>query len=154
MVWFEFASFAASASAGSVYDDVYDEGVPGDGGRVYGNGLVIPTVYVEEVEDRFTAQEDGRQPTQNIRVTFLFLDVERSGMTNPREYRTHLNDVFFYDNRYYKVHDYHVRGRLPDEVVVGVQGYEVMVDQDFTYDFPSPPAPAVGNYPWPAAFPS
>lgn len=155
LIWFEFVPMATAASAGSFYDDVYDEGAPGEGGREYTNGILIPTVYVVEVEDRFTYQEEGRQPTQNLQVTMLYLDVVRAGMTEPREYKKHLNDMFFYDGRYYKVSDYHVRGRLgpTGEVVVGVQGYEVYIDQEFVYD-DGPPAPIAMDYPWPTTFPS
>ncbi len=152
VLWYEFLPFAASASAGSVYDDVYDEGVPGVGGRAYAPGVSISTVYVEETEDKFTLQEDGRQPTQNIYVVMLFDDVRRAGLTNPREYQPHLNDLFFYDGRFFKVSDYHVRGRLEDEVVVGVQGYEVYIDQEFGLDVP-PDTPTVENLPWPDSFP-
>lgn len=151
--WFEFVPLSTQASAGSFYDDVYDEGAPGTGGMSYSGGIVIPTIYVEEVEDLFTMQEDARQPTQNIRVTFLYLDAARAGMSDAAEYKKHLNDVFFYDDKYYRVYNYHVRGRLPSEVVIGVEGYEVYVDQEFPYDT-GPPTLAQTNLPWPSAFPS
>lgn len=149
--WFEFVPLATAASVGSLYDDVYDEGSPGTGGLSYSGGITIPTIYVEEVEDLFTMQEDARQPTQNIRVTFLFLDAQRAGLSSAREYKGHLNDIFYYDGRYYKVYNYHVRGRLPSEVVIGVEGYEVYVDQEFPYD-PGPPIPVHTNLPWPNSF--
>jgi len=151
IVWFEFVPFAAAASAGSIYDDVYNEGTPGDGGRSYAAGKIVPTVYVEEEEDRFTAQEEGRQPTQNISATILFLDIKRAGISNPEEYKTHLNDIVYYDNRYYKLNDYHVRGRIPNEVVVGIKGYEVFIDQEFPFD---PGPPVVLDLPWPSTFPT
>lgn len=153
IIWFEFMPLASSPSAGSVFDDVYDEGNHGAGGRDYAGGVLVPTIYVEEVEDRFTAQEEGRQPTQNIRVTVLYQDLERAGVTNPSEYKKHLNDMFYYDNRYYKVHDYHVRGRLPGEIVVGIQGYEVYLDQEFVND-PGPGVPLIQDLPWPSTFPA
>lgn len=151
--WFEFRPFAASASAGSVYDDVYDEGVPGTGGRSYAGGLAIPTIYVEELEDQFTLQDDGRQVTQNISVTLLYKDVEAAGVSDPAEYGKHLNDVFYYDDRYYKVWEYRVRGRLPDEVLVAVRGFEVFVDQEFPFD-PGPPTLQAMDLPWPDTFPA
>jgi hypothetical protein len=152
IVWFEFVPLASQASAGSLYDDVYDEGNPGTGGRSYDNGTVIPTIYVEEVEDLFTAQEDGRQPVQNLRVTILYLDAVRSGMSDPKEFNKHLKDIMYYDNRYYRVDEYRVRGRLPSEVVIQVRGYEVFLDQDFVFD-PGPATPTVHDHPWPSTFP-
>src|SRR5688572_17428598 len=85
VLWFEFDPFAGAASAGSFYDDVYDEGAPGEGGRRYLPAVRIPTVYVEEVEDKFNLHEDGRQPTQNIYVVMLFDDVRQAGVTLARE---------------------------------------------------------------------
>lgn len=153
LLWFEFMPLATAASAGSLYDDVYDEGAPGTGGRSYAGGLSIPTIYVEEFEDRFTAQEEGRQPTQNISATILFVDMERAGISNVSEYNTHLNDIIFYDNRYYKINEYRVRGRLPGDVLIAVQGYEVFLDQEFVFD-PGPGVPVAQDLPWPSTFPA
>ena len=153
ILWFEFVPWANAASAGSIYDDVYDEGKPGDGGRSYAGGLVIPTIYVEEIEDQYTLHDDGRQPTQNILVTVLFADMISAGLSNPWEYETHLNDTFMYDNRWYKVWEYRVRGRLPSEVVIGIKGFEIYVDQEFPYD-PGPPNPTNPDLPWPSTFPA
>lgn len=151
VMWYEFLPLAASASAGSFYDDVYDEGAPGVGGRSYRPGVPIRTVYVEEVEDMFTLQEDGRQPTQNLYVVMLFDDVRRAGLDNPREYQPHLNDLFSYDSRFYKVTEYSVRGRLEDEVLLRVRGFEVYLDQEFIYD--NPPTGVVQDLPWPNTLP-
>lgn len=152
VVWYEFVPLGNSAASTSLYDDVYDEGAPADGGRAYAQGLVIPTVYVEEIEDRFTAQEEGRQPTQNLAFTLLYKDIELSGLSNPEEYNAHLNDVIYYAGRYYKIHEYKVRGRLPTPVVVGVVGYEVFLDQEFVWD-PGPGSPIMLDLPWPTTFP-
>jgi hypothetical protein len=152
VIWYEFEPLGGSASAGSLYDDVYDEGVLGEGGRRYRPGVPIRTIYVEEIEDRFTLQEDGRQPTQNIYVVMLFDDVRRAGLSNPREYKPHLNDLFNYDGRFYKVTEYVVRGRLEDEVILKVQGFEVYIDQEFNLDVP-PDQPTVQDLPWPSTLP-
>lgn len=152
IIWYEFIPFGAAASAGSFYDDVYDEGSIGEGGRTYRPGVPITTVYVEEVEDMFTLQEDGRQPTQNLYVVLLFDDVRRAGLANPREYKPHLNDLFTYDGRWFKVNDYTVRGRLEDEVVLRVRGYEVYPDQEFMYDTLPMPV-TTQELPWPNILP-
>jgi hypothetical protein len=153
VMWFERYPFVTAASVGgTAYDDVYDEAPYGPGGRVYDAGIVIPTILIQEVEDAMNLREDGRQPTQNIQVTFLYADALRAGMFQPREYETHLNDVFFYDDKYYKVWDYKVRGRLPSEVIIIVRGYEVYVDQEFVND-PGPPVIVNPDLPWPSTFP-
>jgi hypothetical protein len=163
--WFEFdpgvplypgsTLFPSSSTVPELptYDDVYDEGAPGDRGRRYAGGLAIPTIYVEEIEDQFTLQDDGRQVTQNISVTLLYKDVEAAGVSDPAEYGKHLNDIFYYDNRYYKVWEYRVRGRLPDEILVAVRGFEVFVDQEFPFD-PGPPTIQAMDLPWPSTFPA
>lgn len=156
VVWFEFAPLlttAASSSVFSTYDYVYSTGSHFEGaGRRYTRGIVLPTIYVEEREDRMTYQEEGRQPTQNVYVAMLYEDVKKAWLTDPYEYQHHLNDMFMYDGRYYKIDDYHVRGRLKEEVVVGVQGYEVYIDQEFVNDYP-PELPQTQDLPWPNTFP-
>lgn len=152
LLWFEFAPLASAASAGSVYDDVYDEGVPGDGGRAYNSAKAVPTIYVYEFEDQFTPKEEGRQTVQNIRAAFLYEDLVRAGLTFPEDARTHLADIVYYNSRYYRLNDYHVRGRLPGSVVVGIIGFEIYIDQEMPFD-PGPGTPLVVDYPWPDTFP-
>ena len=150
IIWFEFSPFSGGYSE---YDDVYDEGVPGSGGRNYKNGVVIPTVYVAEAEDSFRSIPDGRQTVQNIQVTALYRDVVSSGISNPDEYNGHLNDMFFYDNRYYRVNEYVVRGRLKEEVIVLISGFEIYIDQEMPFDI-GPQNPRLSDLPWPTSLPS
>lgn len=155
VVWYQFNPLD---TGGSTYDDVYDEGAPGIGGKTYDRGIVVPTIYVEEVEDSYRAIDDGRQPTQNIRLTVLFKDLVSVGIEDPREYRPHLNDVFEYDSRFYKIQDYRVRGRLhrfnpSGEAIVVVAGYEVFIDQEMPFSF-GPRNPDIQDLPWPNTFPS
>jgi hypothetical protein len=147
LIWYEFLPLGE----GSSYDDVYDEGDVGPIGRAYGSGIVIPTIYVEEVEDDFRAIDTGRQPVQNLQVVMLMDEVIRSGLTEPWEYQPHLNDMFYYDGRYYKVFRYKVRGRLHNDVLLSVGGTEIYVDQEMNLDVPPTP-PFVENLPWPSTF--
>lgn len=153
VVWFEFLE-PDGTSATTVRDDVYDMGSPVAGeGRKYAPGIVIPTIYVDEMEDQFYADQDGRQPIQNIRVVMLFDDAYRAGMTTPHEYQPHLNDMFYFDGRYFKIYTYQVRGRLQNEVVIAVNGYEVYIDQEMSFD-PGPESPSIQDLDWPTSFPS
>jgi hypothetical protein len=154
VVWYQFQPL----NQGSDYDDVYDEGALGSGGKSYVRGITVPTIYVEEVEDSYRAIDDGRQPTQNIRLTILFKDLVSVGIEDPREYKDHLNDVFEYDSRFYKIQDYRVRGRLhranpTGEAIVTVAGYEVFLDQEMPFST-TPRNPQVHALPWPTTFPS
>ena len=148
--WYELKPF--NSVGGSTYDDVYDEGNLTGAGRKYRAAVVLPTIYVEEVEDESRAIEEGRQPTQNLRLTMLFADLVEAGIEKPEEYRPHLNDMFMYDSRYYNVYRYKARGRLRDEVIVTVEGVEVYLSQDMVLDVPPAYSPSV-TLPWPATLP-
>lgn len=156
VVWFEYLE-PDGTNATTVRDDVYDMGYVDDEdgslGRKYSPGIVIPTVYVDEIEDQFYADQDGRQPIQNIRVVILYDDAFRAGMTEPHEYQPHLNDMFYYQGRYFKIHTYQARGRLQNEVIIAVNGYEVYIDQEMPFD-PGPESPEIQNLDWPTSFPS
>jgi hypothetical protein len=145
VVWFEFLDLGS----GSTYDDIYDEGPVGAAGLSYGPALYIPTIYAEEVEDESRAMEEGRQATQNVKLTIRMSDAEFAGMTDPPgEYRPHLNDIFYYDNRYYQVYKYRARGRMEgEEVLLLVEGVEVFLDQELTNS--NTPNYVESEPPWP-----
>lgn len=149
VVWFEFSPLQGGYSS---YDDVYDEGVPGSGGRTYKNGVVVPTIYIAEMEDAYRSIPDGRQPVQNISATILFKDLVARGISNPESYESHLNDVFLYDSKYYRINRYVARGRLPEEVVVTIDGFEIYIDQEMPYDN-GPHHQDISTLPWPASLP-
>lgn len=149
IVYFEYTPFASPASAGSWYDDVYDEGRVGSGGRSYKTGVTVPVLRIEETEDQKRAIPEGRQPTQVVNFIASIDDFRSAGITDPYEYRNHLNDMFLYDGRYYSIASYRVRGRAKDDVIILVEGYEIYINQELAYD-PGPSAMAVQNLPWPS----
>ncbi len=150
ITWFEFVDFGPS---GSSLDDVYDEGPEGSGGKVYKDGVSIPVLMVTETEDTKRAIPEGRQPVQVTNIVMSIEDMRTAGVTNPFEYQRHLNDMFFYDARYYAVSMYRVRGRAKDDVLVVVEGIEVYLDQEYVND-PGPESMSIQDYPWPATLPS
>ena len=152
IVWYEFEPLGA-ASVNSIYDDIYDEGIPGVGGRRYKPGVTIPVLLASENEDQKRAIPEGRQPIQTMNVFISIADMRDAGISYAWEYRPHLNDIFTYDGRYYSVYDYRVRGRLRDDVFVLVSGQELFIDQEFIND-PGPEILRVDNYPWPATLPT
>lgn len=151
ITWFEFERFGPT---GSSYDDVYDEGPQGAGGKKYKNGIVLPVIMITETEDTKRAIPEGRQPVQVVNTVLSIEDMRTAGMSQPFEYQQHLNDMFFYDGRYYSVSMYRVRGRAGrDDLLVVVEGIEVYVDEEMVND-PGPQAMGVQNYPWPATLPN
>lgn len=152
VIWYEFEPLG-SASVNSIYDDIYDEGVPGVGGRTYKAGVALPILLGSEAEDQRRSIPEARQPTQTMDVFISIQDMRDAGLYAPWEYRHHLNDIFLYDGRYYSVYNYRVRGRLRDDVFVLVSGQELFIDQEFIND-PGPEILRVDNYPWPATLPT
>jgi hypothetical protein len=152
IVWFEYLPQTTPASAGSIYDDVYDEGIVGTGGRRYKAGVVIPTLMVTETEDQKRAIPEGRQPVELTNFVASIEDFRTAGVTDPFEYQRHLNDMFLYDGRYFAIATYRVRGRLRDDVMVVVEGIEVYINQEMPFDV-GPASMGTQNLPWPTALP-
>lgn len=150
IVWYEFIPLGA----GSDFDDLYDESPRGTKGLKYKQGVTIPTVYIEEIEDNNRAIDDARMPLQNVRIVMAMDQVIRSGLTHPEEYQPHLNDLFFYDGRYYNVIDYRVRGRLRDDVLLAVEGNESYIDQERMNDLLDDQVPKIQDWHWPDTFPA
>ena len=151
IAWFSFIPF--SGGDGSSYDDVYDEGGLGGGGKKYKNKIIVPVLMVTETEDTKRAIPEGRQPVQVVNIVMSIADMREAGIEEPFEYQRHLNDMFMYDARYYTITMYRVRGRARDDVLVVVEGLEIYIGDEMPND-PGPNALAVTDLPWPTALPS
>ena len=149
VVWFEYLPSTSPASAGSQFDDVYDEGPSGPGGRKYKNGIVVPVLMISEREDEKRAIPEGRQPVELTNFVASVEDFRAAGIEAPYEYQKRLNDIFLYDGRYFSVHSYKVRGRLRDDVLLLVEGFEIYINQEMPFD-PGPQAMGVVDLPWPS----
>jgi hypothetical protein len=149
VVWYEFVPFGSDPEKDSVYDDVYDEGRAGTGGRRYRSGLVVPVLMVTETEDQKRAIPEGRQPVQVTNFVCSVEDLRDAGLNEPWEYKRHLNDLFTYDGRYFSITSYRVRGRGKDDVLIVVEGIEIYVGQEFPFD-PGPSSLGVTDFPWPS----
>lgn len=152
VVWFEFKPLGSSLSADSVYDDVYDEGVVGTGGRRYQTGVVVPVLMITEAEDQKRAIPEGRQPVELTNFVASIEDFRDAGISNPYEYKNHLNDMYLYDGRYFSVVSYRVRGRAHEDLLVVVEGIEIFINQEMPFD-PGPESYGVQNLPWPSTLP-
>ena len=153
LVWYELQPFGATAATDSLYDDVYDEGLSSTGGLRYQAGVVLPAIQVQETEDTKRAQADGRLVVQTVIGVLSVKDMRDAGISDVTEYRKHLNDMFFYDGRYYTVTAYRSRGKVQDELIVGFEGIEKYIDQEFAFD-PGPTTIVANEYDWPATLPA
>lgn len=153
VVWYPFQALGSNTGTSSVYDDVYDEGIGGIGGKQYKTGVVIPVLMATEQEDQKRAIPEGRQPVQITNIIMSIEDMRSAGIEEPYEYRRHLNDMFLYDGRYFSVQSYRVRGRLKDDLLVVVEGIEIYINQEMPFD-PGPSGYSIQNLPWPATLPT
>lgn len=152
VVWFEFVPLGTNVATQSVYDDVYDESVPGTGGKKYFPGVTVPILMITEAEDQKRSIPEGRQPVQLTNFVASIEDFRTAGVSNPYEYKSHLNDMFLYDGRYFSVVSYRVRGRARDDVIVVVEGIEVYISQEMPFDTGPTPL-GISDLPWPSALP-
>lgn len=152
VVWYQFQPFGTTPTS-SVYDDVYDEGILGSGGKKYKTGIVLPVLMVTEQEDQKRAIPEGRQPVEITNLIISIEDMRAAGVDQPFEYRQRLNDIFLYDGRYFSVQSYRVRGRLKDDVLAVIEGIEIYINQEMPFD-PGPSAYSIQNLPWPVTLPA
>lgn len=141
VVWFKF-------DPESSYDAIYDEG-----GRSYVPGISVPVLWVDQVEDGEAYSPEGRRPTQRIRFACSARSLNETGIgateahggrlwDAPPEgkpwWDDRLNDVVYYDGRYYEISGFNIRGRARQDVIVGVSGIETQASDELTFDlFPN-----------------
>ena len=130
----------------SEYDRVYDEGF-----RRYHTGVRIPILWVDQMEAVEDYAAEGRRPTQRIRLAVAARAMYESGVSitevhgnrlqdsSPSKIwrRDRMEDIFYYDGRFYEVSGFQIRGRLQGEdVIIGVTGIESFHSDDMNLDFP------------------
>lgn len=130
----------------SVYDRVYDEGF-----RRYHRGVRIPILWVDQMEAVEDYSPEGRRPTQRIRMAVSARPMYESGISitevhgnglsdtspSPVWRRDRVNDIFWYDSRFFEVSGFQIRGRLQGEdVIIGITGIESFHADDMSLDFP------------------
>ena len=150
VIWFKFDTDA------SQWDDVYDEG-----GRSYKPGIRVPALWVDQIEDPEQYSGEGRRPTQRLRFAVSASSLAMRGINTQEAHGNtigalkpsapypaqtgrpaaawlddRLNDVVFYDNRFYSLSNFQIRGRLQtQDVVIGVAGIELILDDEVDFDF-------------------
>ena len=144
----------------SQYDSVYDEGY-----RRYHRGLRIPILWVDQSEATEDYAPEGRRPTQRIRIAVSARDMYEGHISvteahgnrltdiSPSEVwrQDRMHDLFYYDNRYWEVSAFQIRGRIKGEdVIIGITGIETFPADDMIFDFKpgeiaiAPPEPPLG----------
>jgi hypothetical protein len=129
----------------SSYDRVYDEGF-----RKYHKGVRMPILWVDQMEAVEDYGPEGRRPTQRVRLAISARSVYEAGISvtevhgnrlqdsSPSESwrRDRMHDLFWYDNRFYEVSGFQIRGRVQGEdVIIGLTGIETFHADDAILDF-------------------
>lgn len=141
VIWFKF-------DLESSYDDVYDET-----GRNYRAGISVPVLWIDQIEDTENYGAEGRRPTQRIRFACSARSMTEAGVgaqeshggrlwdTKPSGkpwWDDRLNDLIYYDGRYYEISGFNIRGRARQDVIIGVTGIETQPGDELVFDlFPS-----------------
>lgn len=168
VVWFKFDPVA------SRFDDVYDEG-----GRRYLPGIRIPALWLDQVEDPEQYSGEGRRPRQRLRFAVSAEEIKQRGVGAEEAHSRRLNDepppppsppqlgrpeapwlddrlndVIYYDHRYYTISNFQIRGRAQyTDAIIGVSALEMIVEDETVFDFfpvgtefgiPVPPDDTVG----------
>lgn len=150
IIWFRFDT------ENSQYDDVYDET-----GRTYLTGVRLNVLWVDQIEDPEQYNpEGGRRPQQRFRFAISArhlrergistqeahgrtLDIYKRPAAAPPQYGRpkmpwfddRLNDVVYYDKRFYAISNFQIRGRGKyDDVIIGVSALEFIPDDEAIWD--------------------
>jgi hypothetical protein len=156
VVWFPFDTVS------SHYYGTYDEG-----GRAYLPGILVPILWVDQIEAPEQYTSEGRRPVQGLRFAISAKAVYEVGLSD-REAHGHRvwdaglinnswfddrsNDICYYNGRYYEVSNYQIRGRLREDVIIGITCTETYPEDEYTFDFPpgnvapTPPTPTFAGY--------
>ena len=129
----------------STYDRVYDEGY-----RRYHTGIRMAILWVDQMEAVEDYGPEGRRPTQRVRLAIAARNVYEAGVsvtevhgnalsdTSPSEIwrKDRMHDIFYYDNRFFEVSGFQIRGRVQGEdVIIGVTGIETFPGDDAALDY-------------------
>jgi len=141
VIWFKF-------DVDSSYDSVYDEG-----GKNYLNGVAVPVLWVDQTEDAESYAAEGRRPTQRIRFACSARTIDETGIDSTEAHGgrlwdskpvgkpwwdDRLNDIIYYDGRFYEITNFQIRGRARQDVVIGVSGIETQPEDERVWDmFPT-----------------
>ena len=152
ILWFKF-------DPTSRWDDIYDEG-----GRSYHPAIRVPALWVDQIEDPEQYSAEGRRPRQRFRCAVSAHELRirnispleahgrelggvfpsevppppnppQLGREEPTTLDDRLNDLIYYDKRFYAISNFQIRGRAKfADVVVGVSGLELITPDESLHD--------------------
>lgn len=137
VIWFKF-------DLDSEYDDVYDET-----GRSFRPGVAVPVLWIDQIEDSENYSPEGRRPTQRVRFACSARSIGEAGIGSTEAHGgrlwddkpegkpwwdDRLNDIVYYDGRYYEISGFNIRGRARQDVIIGVTGIETQPGDELVFD--------------------
>jgi hypothetical protein len=140
VIWFEFDV------DNSQFDRVYNEG-----GRFYRQGRAVATLWVDQGEAPEQYLPEGRRTVVTLRfavaartITEVGIGLQEAhghriydrGLINEKWFDDRLNDVLYYDGRYWEVNNFQIRGRIREDNILGVTCTETYPEDEYTFDFP------------------
>lgn len=140
VVWFKFDPQSSS------YDTVYNEG-----GRRYLAGINVGVLWIDQGEAPEQYLGEGRRPVMNLRFAVAARAISEvgvgqqeahghrvwdSGLIKGDYFDDRLNDVVYYDGRYWEITNFQIRGRIREDQIVGVTCTETYPEDEFTFSFP------------------
>jgi hypothetical protein len=149
VVWFQFDA------VNSAYNDFYNES-----GRKWQRGVIVPTLWVDQGEAPEQYMPEGRRTRVTLRFSVSAQAIIEAGigLQEAHGHRVYdqglldggwmndrLNDVVYYDGRYWEVNNFQIRARIRQDNIVGVTCTETYPEDEFTWDFPPASIPTVFN---------
>jgi hypothetical protein len=140
VVWFAFDVH------NSQYAGTYDEG-----GRRYLPGVLVPVLWIDEIEAPEQYVPEGKRPVQGLRFAVSARAIYEiglpgteshghqawdPGMVNGVWFDSRTNDLCYYNGRYYEVSNFQSRGHVREDVIVGVTCTETYPEDEFAFDYP------------------
>jgi hypothetical protein len=148
--WFRFDTTQ------SRWDDIYDEG-----GRHYLPAIRVPALWVDQIEDPEQYSGEGRRPRQRFRGAVSVAELRQRGISDTETHGRRdidappgppdppqpgrpigvwlddrLNDVLYYDGRFYSVSNFQIRGRAQfADSIIGISALELIVEDESVFDF-------------------
>lgn len=132
VMWWEVDTAASSLDA------VYDE----PGNRVYKTPVRVTVIQIDQGEPIEVDTHEGRHSTGTIHFGVTAQSLAEAGISFTHGHAPqHLNDVIYWDGRYFAVSDYEIRGRVRGDVLIGITAVETMLTEEFVFDTTPPAVP-------------
>lgn len=144
VLWFPFDA------DNTQYLDVYDEFAE----RAFQTPRYVTVLWVDQIEDPEQYSDSGRRPTQRLRFAVSTRMLDEADITTTEAHggrvwdpipaaqegrpasqirRDRLNDVVYYDGRFYGISNYQIRGRAKTaDALIGVTAIEMQADERLT----------------------